>query len=64
MAGLPIVPEHKWRDIADPQLYADSHPIGTGPFLYNEWKRGEYIILDKNKEYRNLPKALSGNRWA
>jgi peptide/nickel transport system substrate-binding protein len=29
-------------------------PIGTGPFVFNEWKRGEYISLTKNPRYSNL----------
>jgi peptide/nickel transport system substrate-binding protein len=28
-------------------------PIGTGPFKFNEWKRGEYISLVKNDQYAN-----------
>jgi ABC-type transport system substrate-binding protein len=63
MTGLPIVPKHKWADIADPQLYDDPLPIGSGPFTYKEWRRGEYIILEKNADYRNLP-DISGTRWA
>jgi hypothetical protein len=28
-----------------------------------EWKRGEYIQLQKNSDYWNLPEVLPGNRW-
>lgn len=27
------------------------HPIGTGPFAYASWKRGESLTFDKNKYY-------------
>lgn len=26
-------------------------PIGTGPFKYTEWKKGQYLILSANKEF-------------
>lgn len=26
-------------------------PIGTGPFVWNEWKRGQYLKLDANPDY-------------
>lgn len=34
-------------------------PIGTGPFAISEWKKGEYILLDKNTHYwqAGLPKT-------
>lgn len=30
-------------------------PIGTGPFKFREWKRGEYTLLDAFKEYQSPP---------
>src|SRR3546814_15331151 len=27
-------------------------PVGTGPFMFQEWKRGEYIKLVRNQNYR------------
>jgi peptide/nickel transport system substrate-binding protein len=56
---MPIVPEHYWNEIH----YIDagfSHinpkPIGSGPFrctddTYNEFLRGDRLILYKNEEY-------------
>ncbi|MGK3765488.1 ABC transporter substrate-binding protein, partial [Enterococcus faecium] len=28
-----------------------SKPIGTGPFMFKEWQKGSYIILEKNPNY-------------
>lgn len=28
-----------------------THPVGTGPFMFNEWKIDEELILDRNPDY-------------
>lgn len=28
-----------------------SHPVGTGPFRFKEWKEGERLVLEKNPNY-------------
>jgi peptide/nickel transport system substrate-binding protein len=31
----PIVPQHIWSKIANPVTFANSHPVGTGPYVVN-----------------------------
>lgn len=38
------------------------HPIGTGPFELKEWRRGEYISLEKFKDYANRTGPAGGER--
>ena len=47
----PIVPKHllEGEDIRGAALA--NNPVGTGPFKFVEWKKGQYIRLDKNPNY-------------
>jgi oligopeptide transport system substrate-binding protein len=40
------------RDLLNQNAPAwSSHPIGTGPFRFRQWKKGDEIILEANPEY-------------
>lgn len=47
----PIVPKHilEGTDIKSNKL--GNNPVGTGPFKFVEWKKGQYVRLDKNENY-------------
>jgi len=47
----PIVPEHKWKNVAQPASYDDPDPVGTGPFT--EVRRFEATVyeLGRNPKY-------------
>lgn len=47
----PIIPKHLFvgTDIRNSK-YANA-PIGTGPFKFVVWKRGQYMRFDRNPEY-------------
>ena len=47
----PMVPKHhlEGQDIKSAKLA--NNPVGTGPFKFTEWKKGQYIRLDKNENY-------------
>ena len=59
---LPIVPKHVWQEISPPDAgfsEPNKHPIGTGPFIctdqtYNEFLRGDRLILYKNPDYHGI----------
>ena len=47
----PVVPKHVFAD-QDVRNYSHANkPIGTGPFKFVEWKRGQYIRFDRNEDY-------------
>ena len=47
----PMVPKHllEGTDIRSSDLAAN--PVGTGAYKFVEWKKGQYIRLDKNENY-------------
>ena len=48
----PIMPKHVYG--TDPNIHqnpANKAPIGSGPFKFVEWKPGDYIMLEKNKDF-------------
>ena len=47
----PMVPMHllEGQDVKSASLA--NNPVGTGPFKFVEWKKGQYIRLDKNEDY-------------
>ena len=47
----PIIPKHLFagKDIKNHPLA--NKPIGTGPFKFVEWKRGQYMRFDRNQDY-------------
>jgi peptide/nickel transport system substrate-binding protein len=55
-AETPIVPKHIY-DGTDPFTNANnSAPIGTGPFRFKEWVRGEHAIYVRNDDYWDSPR--------
>ncbi|MFT4191367.1 MAG: ABC transporter substrate-binding protein [Comamonas sp.] len=50
-AEFPIVPAHVYGD-GDPLASPNTtRPIGTGPFVFEQWVRGSHIVLRKNPDY-------------
>ena len=41
---IPIVPKEAAADLK-------THPVGTGPFKFQEWVQGEKLVLVKNEDY-------------
>ncbi len=47
----PIVPKHllEGQDPRDAELA--NNPVGTGPYKFVEWKKGQFVRLEKNENY-------------
>ncbi len=46
--------------MVSPQSAANNatHPIGTGPFRFSAWRRGDSLTLTRNSDYRGVPAGL------
>jgi len=55
--GVTIMPKHIYAGTDYAKNPANQTPIGTGPFKFKEWRRGEYIRLERNPNYwkKGLP---------
>lgn len=50
-----IVPEHLWKDVADPATFTDEKPVGTGPYVVDSVSATAYTIV-ANPNYREQGK--------
>lgn len=56
-ANIFIVPEHQWAG-QDMSTFTNSEPIGTGPFVYDEYVSGTSINYTANQDYwKGAPKV-------
>jgi peptide/nickel transport system substrate-binding protein len=51
IAQQPIVPEHVWKDIADPVAFANERPVATGPFTEVMFFGGQAYQIGRNPHY-------------
>ena len=50
IAQTPIVPQHIWSTVANPATFANTHPVGAGPFMLGSFAPTQYT-LTKNPSY-------------
>jgi peptide/nickel transport system substrate-binding protein len=50
-SGICIMPKHLYEGTDIQNNPYNTQPVGTGPFKFKEWKKGEYIILERNENY-------------
>ena len=53
---VPIIPEHIWKhldgkDATEIEGFKNVPAVGSGPFVLEDWKPGEFTRLSANKEY-------------
>ncbi|PRY38753.1 ABC transporter substrate-binding protein [Umezawaea tangerina] len=69
LGKIYIVPEHLWKDIATPATDPVKNPVGTGPFLLDEFKAQAFTLKSNPGYYGGEPAvkkvrylSLSGNQ--
>ena len=50
---VSILPEHIYgeKELEELHNFAESSPVGTGPFKLKEWEKGGFLRFEANKEY-------------
>lgn len=51
VGSMPMVPKHLYEGTDYKTNPNNNAPIGTGPFMFKEWKKGSFIHLVKNPNY-------------
>ncbi len=52
LGEVQIIPEHIWGNVTNPLKYMDKKAfIGSGPYKFVEYKKGEYYLLEANENY-------------
>ncbi len=51
--AIPIIPKHIWdgKNAAEIQKFANDTPVGTGPFMFDSWQRGQTITVKRNPNF-------------
>ena len=68
LGKLNIVPQHAWGPMLqslegkkdNAQFLQEKAPVGSGPFRFVSWTRGQEVVLEANPQYWAAPKM---HRW-
>ncbi|RYX92019.1 MAG: ABC transporter substrate-binding protein [Bradyrhizobiaceae bacterium] len=64
VGSMPMIPKHIYEGSDIKTNPANNTPIGTGPFMLKEWKKGSFIQLVKNPNYHVKGKPyIDGIYW-
>lgn len=50
-ALTPILPEHVYSEGDIKMNPANAAPVGSGPFKFVEWQRGQHVVLERYEDY-------------
>jgi len=51
VVAAPVLPRHLYENTDIPNNPYNNKPVGTGPFVFKEWVRGQHIALERFDKY-------------
>lgn len=51
LTQIPILPQHIWEQKEDPRNDPNSNPIGSGPFVFENFRPGEELSATTNRDF-------------
>lgn len=61
--GMSILPKHILEKEDINKAAFNQHPVGTGPFIFEDWKQGDYIRVKANPSFWRGKPLLSEIIW-
>ena len=63
--AIPILPKHIWdgMSVADVAKFANDAPVGTGPYAFGEWKRGQTVSVTRSDSFWGTPPGPASILW-
>ncbi|GGD89212.1 ABC transporter substrate-binding protein [Caballeronia grimmiae] len=49
--GAQVLPKHLYEGTDILNNPYNNKPVGTGPFIFRKWVKGDYILLERNPDY-------------
>src|SRR5690625_4659521 len=62
LARTWIIPEHLFADVEDLATYANEEPVGTGPFVYDDFTAESYLLRTNDAYWDEGRPAIGGVR--
>jgi peptide/nickel transport system substrate-binding protein len=56
--SMPILPKHLLKDVDINTATFNRRPVGTGPFTFETWQPGQFLMVQRNQNYYRTPAKL------
>lgn len=57
LGNQAILPEHLWKDVAEPDTFTNEQPVGTGPFVLDSVSAQSYSLVANENYWNGSPKV-------
>lgn len=63
--AIPILPRHIWHGMTadDVQKFTNSNPIGTGPYVFDAWVKGQSVTVSRYEHWWGSKPAAQRISW-